>query len=192
MKALAPGQFVQQFQIGALGARKREGPVPLSPGNGCQITAPKGFETAMVSAFRAPGEVAGIWCPRFIPEKPDAVAMDEALRQVEAVEPGRGFVGTLKTDGSDIARKIVRKALQFERGAPADDKGPGKQGLKRDHHLLPAKRPARSPVDAAHGPFQPAGLDIIGPQVARDAFSFQPGAVDEQTFRQFLLEQIQT
>ena len=33
---------------------------------------------------------------------------------------GPGFVGTVKTDATDIARKIVGKALQFECGAPTD------------------------------------------------------------------------
>ncbi len=55
---------------------------------------------------------------------------------------------------------------------------------------LPAQRAARPFVDATHRLFQPAGLDIVGAQIAGDTALLQPSGIHDQPFGKVFLKPV--
>ena len=60
-----------------------------------------------------------------------------------------------------LMREVMTVALEFERGAPADNERIAEQGLQRDDDLLPAQGATLTAIDATNGLLQPAGGKIL-------------------------------
>jgi hypothetical protein len=87
-------------------------------------------------------------------------------------------------------REEVGVALQFERGASADDEWVIKKRLKRDDELLPDKRTAGAAVDPPYRLVEPARTHIVAEQLSRIAVILEPRRVDEDSLGQFALKPV--
>ena len=83
-----------------------------------------------------------------------------------------------------FVRKVMSVALQFERGASADDKRSMEKRLNRDDDLLPSQRAARAAIDAARRLFEPVPADIMIEELAGVALPPEPCRIDEHSFGQ--------
>jgi hypothetical protein len=84
----------------------------------------------------------------------------------------------------------VSVALQFERGAAADEQGIIQQGLKRDHDLLPGQRTAGPAINTAGWLCEPAGIHIVTEELSRVAAFLEPRRIDEDSLWDLVLKAV--
>jgi hypothetical protein len=125
---------------------------------------------------------------RIVREEPMAAVEDEASRYDEVFEPGGRLVSAVEMNLTLLARKEVRVALEFERGAPANRERECQEALKGYDDLFPLEVAARAAVDATSGLPEPSMGDILRTQLAVVAARLQPSRIDEKALREELFE----
>ena len=84
----------------------------------------------------------------------------------------------------------MRIALQFERGASADNELFFENRPKRDNDLLPRQRTSRTAINAPRRLLQPAHRHVMASQGSRIAMFGQPGRIDYESLGQIMLQPV--
>src|ERR1035437_3250147 len=124
MKTLAFRQFIKKLERGALGRRYSERPIPLPPTLDRPAVLHIRIRFFSTLKLREPfhGQRAA--------KQFSVVVIDEARVERQLVKPDRGRLGPVEMDLLLLMREVMSVALQFERGAAADEQGIIQQGLK--------------------------------------------------------------
>ena len=117
MEAFVLGQFVEQLEDGALRRGKRQRPIPLAPWLHDETVI--AIRWSSLSGFQSrPGEA---WRDGFFPKQLSVVVVDEARAEPKVIQPSRWPFRAIEMHLFGLAREVMGIALQFERGAAADD-----------------------------------------------------------------------
>jgi hypothetical protein len=169
MKGFAVGQFVEEFEDGALGRGDGELPVPLTPEFGGEVG-------------REGGVGGGADAVRAMTEQALAVVVNETDAGGERVKPVGRALGSVEVDFFAAAGEVMSEAAEVQRGTAADDELVAEEGLEGDDGLLPVQRASGTLVDAAGGLREPAGGDVMAAEGGRVTVTSKPGGIDEETF----------
>jgi hypothetical protein len=114
--------------------------------------------------------------------------MEKPHSRPQIVEPhGRPF-GSVEVHFLGALLKIVRVAFEFQGCATAHGQSAAKEGLQGDHHLLPAERSSRAPVDLAGRLFQPSGRNVLAAERCGIAPFAEPCGIHQKALGQYTLE----
>ncbi len=131
-----PRQFVQQLKDGALRRGKRQRPIRLAPR--------LHDETVLngVVFVRRPIEARKAWYNGFLAKQLSVVVVEKARAKRKIIQPRGRLFRAVQMNLFSHSREVMSIALEFERGATADDKRLPKLSLQRYDDLLPCQRTA--------------------------------------------------
>lgn len=181
MKTLVVRQLVEKLQDCALRCGQCEGPIPRPP----RLISDAALERIaarpriLLDVDLQTAEAVG---DRFVLEETQSVVVNELHAEIELAQPGWKRFLAVQMDRLGLLREVMGKALELERGAPADHDGVIEDdGLERYDGLLPGELAAWLAVDAASGLLKPASGDVVTDQLAGVAVLLQPCRRDEKT-----------